>query len=156
MGIVNRNDAGGRRKSECRGHRRFVDRPTTFSNFSNLAETADSRPLPSSHDGNAVMLRALSSMTKKSVSLTPPVRKRDASTSHGVSVKARTVLPRLPVPPLGRTLDRYLQSIRPFLLQDDLRGGPDFESAYQQRVRWVKEFETGIGATLQARLVGTR
>jgi hypothetical protein len=102
------------------------------------------------------MLRTLSSTTRKSVSLTPLVRKRDESTSQSVGVNARTVLPRLPVPPLRSTLDKYLQSIKPFLLQDDLRGVSTFDTAYQQRVQWAKEFETGIGAILQARLVGMR
>ena len=121
-----------------------------------LAETSQSRPPPSSHDGHVMVVpRTLSSVTKKRVTLTPPVRKRDASSSPSVGVKARAVLPRLPVPPLRSTLDKYLQSIKPLLLQDDLRGFSAFDSAYQQRVRWAKEFETGVGATLQARLIGT-
>ena len=76
--------------------------------------------------------------------------------SPSVGVKARRVLPRLPVPPLRSTLDKYLQSIKPLLREDDLRGVSAFASAYQQRVQWAEEFEMGIGATLQARLVGTR
>lgn len=99
--------------------------------------------------------RILSSATKKRVTLSPPVRKRDTSTSPGAGIKAPTVLRRLPVPPLRNTLDKYLQSIKPFLLQDDLRGVSAFDSGYEQRVQWAKEFETGIGATLQARLIGT-
>lgn len=98
--------------------------------------------------------RTLSSTTKKSLSMTPLARKLDASTSQSVGVNARTVLPRLPVPPLRSTLDKYLQSLKPFLLQDDLQGVSTFDSAYQRRVRWAEEFETGIGATLQARLTG--
>jgi len=100
--------------------------------------------------------RTLPSATKKRVTLNPPLWKRDASAGPGVGVKARTVLPRLPVPPLRSSLDKYLQSIKPLLLEDDLRGVSPFAPAYQQRVQWAKEFETGIGATLQARLVGTR
>ena len=121
-----------------------------------LAETSDCRPLPSLCDRNVMISRSLSSTMKKSVSLTPPVRKRDASTGRSVGVRtsARTTLPRLPVPPLRSTLDKYLQSIKPLLLQDDLRGVSAFDSAYQQRVQWAEEFETGIGATLQVRLVG--
>ena len=99
--------------------------------------------------------RALSSATKKRVTLTAPVRKRDESTSPGVTAKGRTVLPRLPIPPLRSTLDKYLQSIKPLLQEDDLRGASALDLAYQRRVQWAKEFETGIGATLQARLVGT-
>ena len=120
----------------------------------NLAERSHSCRLPSPHDGHTMIPRILPSATKGRVTLTPPVWKRDASASPGV--KARKVLPRLPVPPLRSTLDKYLQSIKPFLLQDNLRGVSTFDSAYEQRVQWAKEFETGIGATLQARLVGTR
>jgi hypothetical protein len=122
----------------------------------NLAETSRCRPLPSPHDGHAMLPRTLPSAMKKRVTPNPPVLKREASTSPGVGVKARTVLPRLPVPPLRSTLDKYLQSIKPLLLEDDLRGVSAFATAYQQRVQRAKEFETGIGATLQARLVGTR
>jgi len=122
----------------------------------NLADTSRPRPLASPPDGHAMIPRTLPSAIKQRVILNPPVWKRDASTNPGVGVKTRTVLPRLPVPPLRGTLDKYLQSIKPLLLEDDLRGVSAFASAYQQRVQWAKEFETGIGATLQARLVGTR
>ena len=96
-----------------------------------------------------------SDVTMNGVTLDPPVSEPDPSTNPGVGVKPPTVLPRLPVPPLRSTLDKYLQSIKPLLLEDDLRGVSAFASAYQQRVQWAKEFEMGIGATLQARLVGT-
>ena len=99
--------------------------------------------------------RTLPSATMKRVTLTSPVRKRDESTGPGVVAKARTVLPRLPIPPLRSTLDKYLQSIKPLLLEDDLRGVSVFDTTYQRRVQWAKEFETGIGVTLQARLLGT-
>ena len=121
----------------------------------NLARASQTRPLPSSYGGHSMIPRALSSAAKKRVTLAPPVRKRDESTNPGVTTKARTVLPRLPIPPLRGTLDKYLQSIKPLLQEDDLRGTSTFDSAYQRRVQWAKEFETGIGATLQARLVGT-
>lgn len=157
--MVNRNS----RKSEQRSisfvrHRRSASGFKSFPLVSflpgNLAETSRSRPLPSPHDGHAMLPRILPSATKR-VTLNPQIRKRDASTSPGVGVKGRMVLSRLPVPPLRSTLDKYLQSIKPLLLEDDLQGVSTFASAYQQRVQWAKEFETGIGATLQARLVGT-
>lgn len=100
--------------------------------------------------------RTVSSVTKRGIALSSPVLKRDASNGPSVDVKSRTVLPRLPVPPLRSTLDKYLQSIKPLLLEDDLRGVSAFDPAYQQRVQWAKEFEVGIGATLQERLIGTR
>ena len=94
--------------------------------------------------------------TKNRVTPNTPASRPDPSTNPGVGVKARRVLPRLPVPPLRSTLDKYLQSLKPLLLEDHLRGVSAFASAYQRRVQWAKEFEIGIGATLQARLLGTR
>jgi len=147
-------EVGSRAERHVRHRRSPGLKHSRSSSPKNLAETSNPPPLPLSHDGRAMIPRTLSSTTKRRVNLTPPVRKRDASGSPAVGVKARTVLPRLPVPPLRSTLDKYLQSIKPLLLQDDLRGVSAFNSAYQQRVDWTKEFETGIGETLQARLVG--
>ena len=64
-------------------------------------------------------------------------------------------LPRLPVPPLHDTLDRYLISIEPFLLEDEVRGGPSFKNAMAKRRSLADEFERGIGSICQERLVGT-
>lgn len=61
---------------------------------------------------------------------------------------------RLPIPPLRQTLDRYLASLEPFFLEDEARGGMKADSARSLREKWAKEFETGIGKTLQERLVG--
>lgn len=139
---------------------RIVDRlpvwPPSLISFllENLAETSHPPSLPSPHDGHMMIPRVVSSVTKRRVTLASPTLQRDASTGPSVDVKSRTALPRLPVPPLRSTLDKYLQSIKPLLLEDDLRGVSAFDLAYQQRVQWAKEFEVGIGATLQARLIG--
>ncbi|KIL67534.1 hypothetical protein M378DRAFT_122548 [Amanita muscaria Koide BX008] len=61
-------------------------------------------------------------------------------------------LPRLPIPDLRHTLDRYLASIEPILLQDEAKGGPPYHSAYALRVKWANDFENGIGKVLQDRL----
>ena len=114
-------------------------------------------PPPSQHDGHAMSPQTPpSDPTKNRVTPNPLVSKPGPSTSPSVGVKARRVLPRLPVPHLRSTLDKYLQSIKPLLQEDDLRGVSAFASTYQHRVQWAKDFEMGIGATLQARLVGTR
>ncbi|KAG1750829.1 acyltransferase ChoActase/COT/CPT [Suillus lakei] len=61
-------------------------------------------------------------------------------------------LPRLPVPDLRKTLDRYLQSIQPFLREDEARGRSLFEASYEKRVQWVDDFEKGIGRLCQHKL----
>ncbi|TFY56886.1 hypothetical protein EVG20_g8755 [Dentipellis fragilis] len=62
-------------------------------------------------------------------------------------------LPRLPVPDLRRTLDRYIQSLKPFLLEDEARGGPSYDSALERRVQLARQFEEGVGAVAQERLI---
>ncbi|KAI0359864.1 acyltransferase ChoActase/COT/CPT [Trametes cingulata] len=61
-------------------------------------------------------------------------------------------LPRLPVPDLRKTLQRYLKSLEPLLLEDEARGGTDFKTAYEARQRLVNDFENGIGQLCQQRL----
>nr|GAT46572.1 predicted protein [Mycena chlorophos] len=62
-------------------------------------------------------------------------------------------LPRLPVPELRQTLDRYLRSIEPFLLEDERRGGIPFKTAYALRREWADEFASGVGSLCQDRLL---
>ena len=64
-------------------------------------------------------------------------------------------LPRLPIPDLQATLKGYLKSLEPFLLEDESRGGPDFKTAYDARLRIIEDFEQGIGKRCQQRLTGT-
>lgn len=63
-------------------------------------------------------------------------------------------LPRLPVPDLHQTLHKYLQSLEPLLLEDELRGGPSYAEARQTRETWAEDFERGIGRVCQDRLLG--
>ena len=63
-------------------------------------------------------------------------------------------LPRLPVPALRKTIDGYLKSIQPLLLQDEVQGGVSFDAAYNLRVKRAEEFECGVGLILQERLLG--
>ena len=69
--------------------------------------------------------------------------------------QTRAFRARLPVPTLRHTLERYLDSLEPFLHEDERRGGMSFSSAYALRERWAAEFESGIGGTLQERLLGS-
>ncbi|EJD06449.1 carnitine acetyltransferase [Fomitiporia mediterranea MF3/22] len=73
-----------------------------------------------------------------------------SSTSSASSARP---LPRLPVPRLRSTLDRYLESLEPFLLEDEARGGASFKDAMRARVNMINEFERGLGRTLQERLL---
>lgn len=68
--------------------------------------------------------------------------------------QTRAFRARLPVPALRHTLNRYLDSLEPFIHEDEQRGGMSFSSAYALRQSWADEFEAGIGGTLQERLLG--
>ncbi|GAA6059823.1 hypothetical protein JCM10212_003735 [Sporobolomyces blumeae] len=64
-------------------------------------------------------------------------------------------LPRLPVPPLAQSLDKYVRSLRPFLLDQAAREGENdnwVEQELEKRRTWAKEFEGGLGKVLQERL----
>src|SRR6267154_4064494 len=63
-------------------------------------------------------------------------------------------LPRLPVSDLRKLLDRYLQSIQPFLREDEAYGHTLFEVSYPKCVQWVDDFEKGIGRLYQRKLYG--
>ncbi|KAI8061163.1 acyltransferase ChoActase/COT/CPT [Gongronella butleri] len=61
----------------------------------------------------------------------------------GPMLRFQNNLPKLPVPALSATMQKYLQSVRPLLNDED----------YQQTTKWAKEFESGLGSQLQERLV---
>jgi hypothetical protein len=95
------------------------------------------------------MIRALSTQKRPSVHPHNLISMRNNSSTPTIH------LPRLPIPPLRKTLDRYLKSIQPFLLEDEARGGASFEESYALRVRWAEEFEKGgMGTRAQDRLIG--
>ncbi|KZP00530.1 acyltransferase ChoActase/COT/CPT [Calocera viscosa TUFC12733] len=62
-------------------------------------------------------------------------------------------LPRLPVPPLRQTLDKYLKSLEPLLEEGELAGEGSKNEELQKRAAWADEFEKGIGRELQERLI---
>ncbi|KAI3614952.1 carnitine acetyltransferase [Moniliophthora roreri] len=62
------------------------------------------------------------------------------------------VLPRLPIPDLRSTMEKYLKSLEPFLMEDAVRGGAPYEDAYALRKEWADDFCSGIGKTCQERL----
>lgn len=80
------------------------------------------------------------------------MRGRSSSTAAG-SARPK-VRPRLPIPPLRQTLDKYLASLEPVLREDERAGGQSFAKAYALREKWVNDFEAGIGKVLQERLFG--
>ena len=89
----------------------------------------------------------------ESMSSTPFAPPRSsARTSTGL---LRAHLWRLPVPDIQRTLERYLQSLEPFLLEDEANGGDAFEDAHEQRKEWCQALTEGVGKVLQQRLRGS-
>jgi carnitine O-acetyltransferase len=81
---------------------------------------------------------------------------RRSPTSNSIGhVKGLVTLPRLPVPDLRKTLDRYLTSLEPLLLEEEQRSGIPSRDAYALRRKWADEFESGIGQVLQERLIGS-
>ncbi|XP_078615782.1 peroxisomal carnitine O-octanoyltransferase-like isoform X2 [Branchiostoma floridae x Branchiostoma japonicum] len=57
--------------------------------------------------------------------------------------KYQDSLPPLPVPPLKNTLDKYLESVKPFVTAEE----------YKQTEAVVREFEQGVGQSLQQQLL---
>ncbi|OSX58854.1 hypothetical protein POSPLADRAFT_1151685 [Postia placenta MAD-698-R-SB12] len=68
------------------------------------------------------------------------------------SSSSPTTLPRLPVPDLRQTLQKYLVSLEPFMLEDQANGGLPREDSYNHRVKLVEDFERGLGRICQDRL----
>jgi carnitine O-acetyltransferase len=69
-------------------------------------------------------------------------------------------LPRLPVPTLSNSLDRYIRSLKPLLLEQARKEGkaPEWvEQELEKRRSWGRDFEQegGLGKVLQERLKGT-
>ncbi|KAI0034239.1 acyltransferase ChoActase/COT/CPT [Vararia minispora EC-137] len=62
-------------------------------------------------------------------------------------------LPRLPIPDLHSTLQKYVQSLIPFLRDQEIREGVPFEAAIRERFKWAAELEGGIGSDCQKRLI---
>ncbi|KAF9067237.1 carnitine acetyltransferase [Rhodocollybia butyracea] len=65
---------------------------------------------------------------------------------------ARAILPRLPVPDLEKTLSKYLDSLKPFLLEEATRTGTSYDNLLALRSKWVGDFTNGLGNLCQQRL----
>lgn len=103
-------------------------------------------------NSNIVKLMSLRKLLIPRGRLLNSVCQRNARLMSTTTTKIQ--LPRLPIPPLRDTLNNYLKSIEPLLLEDDARGGTVFSEAIENRTRWSKEFETGLGRLCQERLKG--
>ena len=79
--------------------------------------------------------------------------RRRASAATSTSTSAQK-LPRLPVPDLHQSLQSYVKSLEPLILEHEARGGPTFQDAYNARLKLAEDFESGIGRTCQRRLLG--
>ncbi|CAO1613351.1 unnamed protein product [Parajaminaea phylloscopi] len=79
-------------------------------------------------------------------------------TSQPKTFSRQRSLPRLPVPQLDASLDRYLKSIEPILLQKEELGelkGSSAKGEIAKRKQWIDELvkEGGLGHKLQHRLI---
>lgn len=68
-------------------------------------------------------------------------------------------LPRLPIPPLDKSLERYITSLKPLLLEQALQTGQSeqtIEAELNKRRQWAADFQSnkGLGRLLQERLKG--
>lgn len=63
------------------------------------------------------------------------------------------ILRRLPVPHLKDTLQKYLVSLEPFLLEDDAASISPYDKAREKVQHCLADFESGLGQDLQARLL---
>ena len=68
-------------------------------------------------------------------------------------------LPRLPIPPLDKSLERYITSLKPLLLEQALKSGQgqqQVEQELEKRRQWAQDFQSkdGLGRLLQERLKG--
>lgn len=88
-----------------------------------------------------------------SVSPTKSIRSTSTTAMASSSKPKPVQMPRLPVPELRKTLDKYLAALEPFLREDEKRGGMPYQSGLSLRQKWADEFERGIGKVLQDRLV---
>ncbi|GAA5912502.1 choline/carnitine O-acyltransferase [Sporobolomyces salmoneus] len=96
-----------------------------------------------------VAKRAFSTTPQRMFALTPYRPEQPRTFTHSKS------LPRLPVPPLPATLDKYVTSLKPFLLDQAAREGKDerwVEEELGKRREMAIDFEGGLGKTLQERL----
>lgn len=83
-----------------------------------------------------------------------PYRKEQART-----LSRQKDLPRLPIQPLASVLEKYIQTLRPFLLDQADREGKDqqwVEQELDKRREWASDFDRqgGLGRLLQERLKG--
>lgn len=117
----------------------------TAKRYALLASFSVSRFFPSLNAGNVLKM-----ITSRLRGFRPKLLMRSNSTVKPKSLS----LSRLPVPDLRKTLDRYLKSLEPFLLEDEAHGGLPFQTAYSLRAKWADEFAAGVGKLCQDRLLG--
>lgn len=95
----------------------------------------------------------LSSMTSESHKINHQINLNQ----NGNQTRNITNMPKLPIPPLDQSVNLYLKSIIPFLLQSTEKSSErnQFEKEYQMRKEWANELcaQGGLGQRLQERLI---
>lgn len=93
-------------------------------------------------------------LTRSRLFMQAPTLSVPSGTRTTTTASAKPRLPRLPVPDLHQTLQRYLTSLEPFILEDEAKGIVQRGHAIALRKQWAEDFERGLGSTLQERLKG--
>lgn len=121
--------------------------PSTTTTFSLRRTTT--RLLPTS-------IRTFTTSTRSMFALTP--YRGAPGTSQPKTFSRQRALPRLPVPQLDATLERYLKSLEPLLQQKEEFGelkGSSAKEELEKRRKWAEELmkEGSVGTKLQHRLI---
>lgn len=85
-------------------------------------------------------------------SFTPSMIKRRSI--ENVTPASSLKLPRLPIPSLRHTLNGYLKSLEPFILEDEARSEVSFQTTMDKYKARADQFEQGLGQLCQQRLLG--
>ena len=96
----------------------------------------------------------LSHLSRSSRYMQSSLQSTLSGTSSASAVPTKARLPRMPVPDLHQTLQKYLASLEPFVLENYGRDPVQLQNTFATRRQWADDFERGVGSVLQERLQG--